>query len=293
VPLLYVLIALPYGDGRQAFGEIWPILLHIQNYIPTPLGHMWSLAVEEHFYVLLPLLIALVGRRDGREAVPRLLVVVAALILLVSLARIVSVMSGGVDPRTARLLTHLRIDTLLTGVFLALLYHFRQEIWNRLLAVPKTMVVIAILAAWPFVLNPNTSRVFAAFGYSSLFVLYGAVLILTASLARMSTRHWFAPPLRGLALVGRYSYPIYLFHPFIWHAFRQIGVADPVHPLLLGNSESATWIVGLVAFAAVSIAVGIAFGYAVERPLLYMRNLILPPRALSLERDVEVVTGPA
>ena len=42
----------------------WPNLLFLQNYIGTnPAGHTWTLAVEEHFYLLLPwLLVALAAR---------------------------------------------------------------------------------------------------------------------------------------------------------------------------------------------------------------------------------------
>jgi len=41
------------------WGKYWPNLLFLHNYVGTnPAGHTWTLAVEEHFYLLLPFLLA-------------------------------------------------------------------------------------------------------------------------------------------------------------------------------------------------------------------------------------------
>lgn len=250
--------------------------------MPTPLGHMWSLAVEEHFYLLLPPLLLLVGLKADASGVRRFQMVVIGLIVAVGLLRILSVELGWVDPRTARILTHLRIDALLTGVLIASVYHFQADCWSWLMARPWLFVGLAVIAAWPFVMNPNTSTLFAGIGYSSLIVLFSSLLLATARAGAV----WnpARPPLRAAAFIGRYSYPIYLFHPFIWKIMHNAGLGDPVAPLLIGGSKSATWILGLIVFAILSIVVGVVFGTLIEKPLLRLRNVVLPPRALSLER---------
>jgi peptidoglycan/LPS O-acetylase OafA/YrhL len=283
VPILYVLLMAAYGQSpAQSLAETWPILLHIQNYVPTPLGHMWSLAVEEHFYLLLPPLLMLVGVKANPSSVRRLQLVMLALIVGVGLLRVLSVELGWVDPRTARILTHLRIDALLTGVLIATVYHFQADRWSWLMARPWMFVGLAVLAAWPFVMNPNTSTLFAGVGYSSLIVLFSSLLLATARAgASWDARRW---PLRAAAFVGRYSYPIYLFHPLIWKIMHNAGLGDPVAPLLIGGSKSVTWITGLIVFTALSIVVGVVFGTLIEKPILRVRNIVLPPRSLSLER---------
>ena len=51
------------GDAWGTFSEhwsgVWPNLLFLQNYVGhSSAGHLWTLAVEEHFYLLLPFVLA-------------------------------------------------------------------------------------------------------------------------------------------------------------------------------------------------------------------------------------------
>ncbi len=52
----------PPHDAAKAFRHLVPNLLHVQNYWLSPRVQTWSLAVEEHFYLILPFGIALVAR---------------------------------------------------------------------------------------------------------------------------------------------------------------------------------------------------------------------------------------
>ena len=55
----------PWG---RAFRETLPNLLHLQNYLGTRRGHTWSLAVEEHFYLELPVLLCILLHRTQKCA---------------------------------------------------------------------------------------------------------------------------------------------------------------------------------------------------------------------------------
>src|SRR5262245_39246279 len=51
-------------DASAAAAAFWPAAAHLQNYMPVRLApHIWSLATEEHCYLLLLLLVFLAGRR--------------------------------------------------------------------------------------------------------------------------------------------------------------------------------------------------------------------------------------
>lgn len=114
LPLLYIyaaLVTLALSWRPEAF---WAIITFTLNYRDHAfaqgaewIGHLWSLAVEGHFYVVIALAVGLFGRR-GFWLVP-----VAALVVL---ALRISYGTGGyVSTRT-----HLRVDEILVGSLLAL-----------------------------------------------------------------------------------------------------------------------------------------------------------------------------
>lgn len=63
-PVLYLYVVLLVLTGRYSPIEIVPqTLFHLQNYWVTPASHLWSLAVEEHFYVFFAITAAYMGGR--------------------------------------------------------------------------------------------------------------------------------------------------------------------------------------------------------------------------------------
>lgn len=133
-PALYVfLIATVFflKNGRQSF---WTEVCFLQNYrllnkagLPggPALGwfHLWSLAVEEHFYLLLPLLLVAMHRARMLRFIPRL---AGVIVLLCFFARL---FQGFSHPYVSYMMypTHLRIDALFAGVALGYLYHFEPD----------------------------------------------------------------------------------------------------------------------------------------------------------------------
>ncbi len=88
---------------------------------PSPLQHLWSLAVEEQFYLLWPVLILLTGRlarlRRSRVGVPAVLAVVLGVVVLASLTA--SVRQSGPNPPFAYFGLHTRAWELAVGALLA------------------------------------------------------------------------------------------------------------------------------------------------------------------------------
>src|SRR5262245_57275931 len=77
-------------DGQPSVFDCWPNLLHAQNYLGTAdfsVWHTWSLAVEEHFYLLLPLVLLFLGSAR-RHWLPILFVFVAIECLVLRLGRV-------------------------------------------------------------------------------------------------------------------------------------------------------------------------------------------------------------
>src|SRR5437016_4037837 len=108
---------------------LWSEVLFLQSYFPGVWGITWSLAVEEHFYLTLPLVLLLMTRRSRGKpfaAMPYLFCAVAIFSLACRFA------AGWNQNGTGNYLTylyptHLRIDGLMFGVLLSYFYHFRPE----------------------------------------------------------------------------------------------------------------------------------------------------------------------
>jgi peptidoglycan/LPS O-acetylase OafA/YrhL len=126
--------------------------LFVQNYLPAVWDHTWSLAVEEHFYLLLPLvLVALRAARPTNADPFRPLIAVYVIIALGALAWR-SILAWRL-PSFRHYLhadflipTHLRIDSLMLGAVLAYGYHYHREAWDRRVAGRARLLIVAGIA---------------------------------------------------------------------------------------------------------------------------------------------------
>jgi peptidoglycan/LPS O-acetylase OafA/YrhL len=246
------------GSIALAPGEMLHSALFLRNYWPAspPTGwftaHLWSLAVEEHFYLLWPgLLVLFVPERAIGKAI--------ALALLIAAWRFAVFHWPSIDPvnpivsRFER--TDLRLDALLWGCVIALVY--RRPVWRerlaRLLTTPAWAVVVGVLII-DIVLPPPFALVWQAILIP--LVLLGTVLHPGGSAGRLLE----TKPMRW---VGRISYSLYLWQSLFLVAF---GVARP-----FGIAQQLPLSLALVfAFAAASY-------YWVERPMIRLGHRLAPP----------------
>lgn len=256
----------------------WPNLLFLQNYVgANPAGHTWTLAVEEHFYLMLPVvLLALATTSRMRLLIPICLFVVPALLLGL---RCLSVWTN--DPFAAKMsATHLRLDALLFGVGIrgVSLYHPQRfaaaRRWRGVL------VVVGILLWAPnYFLSPGTAFI-RTMGLTWTF-LGAAAFLLAACHTRAGDFTWA----RGLAStgasimawIGVYSYAIYLWHvTAIGILEREVGRRIFA---LAGDSSSLAWAISALTISAGVILVGVLASRLVEWPVLRLRDRFYPSRS--------------
>ncbi len=254
----------------------------VQNYFyPHIWPHTWSLAVEEHFYIFLPLLLLFFlrvwpGERDSRPL--RIIPYACLCIGLLCLSLRWHDANTLADPNNWGALmfpSHLRFDALFFGVFLGYLHHFHLEEVKRLLArapIRILLLVLSLLLIAPSLVLPVTSRFLLSFGLTTLYLGFGGILALSLYGGREGSPA--APsrlPKLGIAAlaayIGKYSYSIYLWHIFItqhdqWF-FRR-----------LWPGISGLWL--FAANIVTQLAVGIALSLAIEWPMLNLRDRWFP-----------------
>lgn len=261
---------LAFGHDKglsQAFLEMVPNYLHLQNFLGSPRGHTWSLAVEEHFYLALPLLLAVAMRRGS---LAQTLTVTGGLFVF-GCGALRWAFEGRPLPEGA---TFLRLDGLFLGVLIAYGRTFHPESFARFASNWLPIGVVSVVALSPMVLLPPESYLVSHFGKSLLAIGYAGLLV--AVLGRGSECKRKPNPLaRLVAWVGVYSYPVYL-----WHV--DLGLY-PVKALsktgLFAWSHELRWTALTLAYIACSVAAGVVMGKLVERPALALRDRLFPSRA--------------
>ncbi|WP_091601111.1 acyltransferase family protein [Micromonospora mirobrigensis] len=245
---------------------------------PSPFQHFWSLAVEEQFYLVWPLLIllaTLVGRRRGRV---RMAPVVVALALLSVISFVLSVTETQRSAPWAYFGAHTRAWELGSGAMVALAVgRLRQApAW---FAAPLTWVGIAavIMAAVRF----DETTPFP--GSAAALPVVGAALVIAGGCAAPRLGAGLLLGRAPLRWVGKLSYGWYLWHwPVLIIAPSALGV-EPSVPLNLALCACA------LVLAAVSLRL-------VEDPVRHRRSLRVRPGrgiGLGLSLSVAVAVGAA
>jgi peptidoglycan/LPS O-acetylase OafA/YrhL len=281
-PAYYILLAFAFlmttfteGGLAQAWSETWRCLIHVQNFkIVGPRDHLWTLAVEEHFYLALPLYLAVVVRKIARErhtTVVRNTWLVLAVVCLG--LRIVTYLQ---DPTRLRYPTYLCIDALFFGVYLAQLRAARLERLESL-AERRWLFPVALALMVPAALFKGLVR--ETIGFTGLYLGYGLVLV------GLVHRRRGQSPLdklvdsklaRWTAALGTSSYSIYLWHREIW-TWRsyEFGLWAGQK---LGLPQTLTWALHTVLYVVVGAASGMLLERVIETPVLALRNRLFPPR---------------
>lgn len=203
------------GDALAAIGYVanWRFVLSDLSYAElflgdSPLQHYWSLAIEEQFYLVLPLVAAvLLRRRTGGVG----LAVLAGVGIVASV--VATLVFGGGD--RAYYGTDTRMAELLVGVLLAV-WHHRRDLGASLPAGVRggagAVSLAAMLGLW--VVTEQTSDALHPWVLLVHAVLTAAVIVSVLAPTPVS-RVLSASPLTGL---GRISYGVYVYHwpVFLW-----------------------------------------------------------------------------
>lgn len=179
--------------------------------------HLWSLGVEEQFYIIFPAILASIWRKFSWKLVAYLLLVA----FLLSFSFVLYLWIGSTSPSTAFYLPHTRFWQIFGGAALAL----SQRERNRNSPVGDN--IASIVGCAFLVLSLYALREPGEFAsYRSLFPVAGTMLLLYG---RSSWINSAVLSLRPMVFVGKISFPLYLWH---WVLFSFCHIFEDSKPFI-------------------------------------------------------------
>jgi peptidoglycan/LPS O-acetylase OafA/YrhL len=294
--VLTLYFTVPLFREAPGLSPAWQFLTFTENFrinyaADQAFSHVWSLCVEEHFYLVLPLLVLLLMRKPRLGNALAVMLAILAFGILVSsyiyLHQLKPLLLAGDSSFYLRYIekiyypTYTRLDGLLMGVALASIKTFRPLWWQRLLSGGYSLLLLGLLccgcALWLFRDRFGLPGTLVGFPLVSaglaLLLLASISPTLIESLRRLvpgalgnMIRQWLCA---AFGLGATLAYSTYLTHKQIAHLLTVYG-SDWMH--------RGGWPALATAFST-SLAAATVLYVLVERPFLLLRQRISEPGA--------------
>ena len=294
--VLAVYMLWPAWHEDTGMSPLWQFLTFTENLfvnysINHAFSHVWSLCVEEHFYLLLPLIVLALARKPAAWKTISVLAFFVAVGIASRTYELLHVLRPliGSDAFGVKYIeriyypTYSRLDGLLAGVSLALIRLFRPA-WSALIARRIFLVLLTGLAliacsVWFFSDRFTSATGAAAAGTIVGFpILSLGLALLTAALTER--RSWLGRlRVPGAQVVSTLAFSLYLTHKEVAHLdslyFARITDTRDWHSTLF--------------LAATCLIVAAILYLAVERPFLTLRDRRsgIPTPPVDIEARIE------
>ncbi len=258
------------GDlfGSLFYVQNWRLVLSGQPYFaqfgsPSPLRHMWSLAIEEQWYLVWPLAFLVIVRMT--RAKTRLIAAVIAALAVISATLMTVLYTPGGDALRIYYGTDTRAQALLIGALLAVGFSVRSTEWSRAWRFLFQVAGVAgvVFVAWVMGTKSETWPRLYRGGFT--LVAIASAAIIAGAMVRGPVRRLLSVP--PLPAIGRISYGLYLWHwpIYVWLSPDRTGRS--------GNSLLALRL-------GVTLGVALASYFFVERPIREQRFRLVRDRII-------------
>jgi peptidoglycan/LPS O-acetylase OafA/YrhL len=265
-----------FGEG-QKLAPLWQFLTFTHNFYvdftnARSFGQVWSLCVEEHFYLLLPITLLLLLKIDFFRKGYILLVLIfitGFFLRFYCWNNIYLEQTGGIENptlwiQTVYMPTYNRLDGLLVGVAIAGLYNFLPTLFLKLSKYANAFLVVGlmmIVGAY-FLFSPLYTFSGSIFSFPFVSIGFG-LIVLGAIMPNSAFYKWKST---ALTKIAELSYGLYLIH---------VAVILSTQTFLIDygilNDSTLTFIFSTVA----CLIIALILNYSIERPFMKMRGRFL------------------
>lgn len=267
LPALYALLIVDFFVSRWEnfpsdiqWRTTWHALLYLNNWnivwnfgaTQNDLGHLWSLAIEEQFYIVWPIVMITIA---DLKIPPKIAVSLTALLAVIVTWHRLELWNSGVSWLFLYVRTDTRVDSLLIGASFAYVYrHYRVP--SKILNFLATSSFIGLIyIKYRFGSLPLHPFLFQG-GFTVIALLAGTIILAAAEGA------WFAKRVltsRPLTIIGKVSYGLYLWHLPVFVVLGRHVTSGP-KPLRL-----------LIGIILASVVTSLSW-FLIEKPFLNLKD---------------------
>lgn len=246
----------------SAFGANLSAVLHIHE--PHGPGVLWSLAVEEHFYFVWPVLIYALSTRGA---------LLASIAIFVGTPILRAIYAAtGMDADVIYMLSWFRFDGLAMGAMLAIWSRSQFAGRQQSLRLAGAMIAGAVLVTaigWPAGILKGGTIAATSLRYTQAYLVFGAFFALVVAYQHST---WTAPlRWRPMQITAALSYCIYLIHLSLGDAYEWMVARSGWSPVATFGPSGAVYL-------RVAVMIGLSYFCAmiakrlIEDPFLALKD---------------------
>jgi len=281
LPIYFFIVGIyflfPYFREKEALPPLWKFLTFTQNFGLEikhfgTFSHAWSLCVEEHFYLLLPLILIFLTSKNLFVKSYWILIalLVFGIVFRIYIWSIYYPSNSDIDSSLPYWTEHIyyptynRLDGLLVGVAIAAIYQFSPKLWDKISKFGNQIIIlsIALLTVVYFSFADLGTYSTSIWGFPLISIAYG-FLVLGAISPSSFLYNWNS---RITTLIAALSYAIYLSHKGIIHIVQELFTK-----LGIEKNSNLMFLVCII----VCVVVAWLLNLTIEKPFMKMRDRIL------------------
>jgi peptidoglycan/LPS O-acetylase OafA/YrhL len=258
-----------YREIKYTKNQVFAELFFFQNFSPGLIGITWTIAIEEHFYFLLVIIVHWITKKKLIQRHKLLLFISSCILMGCLTLRTYLSFNFPFNLWTHFFPTYLRIDALFFGVILSWLYHFNPIQYEKFVRDKRFIVCIILCLGLLFpIIYKLGNPILNSIGLTALYISFGGLLSLLV--VYREKKFWDRLYLSGFIYIGRFSYSIYLIHilvgPWIANTFR-----------IYIYSNGSNFLYGLINILG-NIFFGVLLSLTIEQFFLKLRERFFPKK---------------